>query len=105
LSAGTQAHHRISAEDIKTIWKKAAGSLASRRSRPTSLKKGKLVVAVGDSSLLYDLTLRKREILASLTKETEGRIQEVGFRIGETSGEKKSQGTKKRKNERTEGRK
>ncbi len=91
LSTGGETHHRINAEEIKHFWKKAAGEFASRRSRPASLKKGKLIVAVGDSSLLYNLTLKKREILASLTKESDGRIQEVQFRIGETSGKTKEQ--------------
>lgn len=98
LSTGGEAHRRISAEEIKGFWKKAAGEFASRRSRPTSLKKGKLIVAIGDSSLLYNLTLRKREILAGLTKESDGRIQEVQFRIGETGGEGKNGKAKERKN-------
>lgn len=86
LSTGTAAHRRINAEEINILWKKAAGEFARRRSGPTSLRKGRLVVAVGDSSLLYNLTLRKKEILASLAKESDGRIKEIQFRIGDTSG-------------------
>jgi len=89
LSKGESKQERISEEGIKKVWSKAAGGRSASKSRPTSLRKGKLIVAVDDSSLLYDLTLRKREIVEVLGKETNGRIQDVRFRIGETRGEEK----------------
>lgn len=98
LSGASGQQQRIGEEAIKTIWRRAAGKGAGQRSHPTSLKKGKLVVAVGDSSLLYDLTLRKRQILEALEMELPGRICEIQFRIGETGGEAKS-GKRKTKNE------
>jgi hypothetical protein len=99
LSGGAGARPRMSAEEIGGLWKRAAGAFASRQSRPASLRKGKLVVAVGNSSLLYNLTLKKRGILAELTGGSDGRIQEIQFRIGETGGENKIKNQKsKRKN-------
>ena len=93
--AGKQ--RRLTEEDIQGLWEKAAGKLAGRRSNPVSLKKGKLVVSVADSSLLYDLTLRKREILENLRKELKDKVQEIQFRIGETRGDEKTKGkTQKR---------
>jgi len=91
-------HERISEERIKGIWKKAAGKLAGKRSLPTSLRKGRLVVVVKDSSLLCDLTLRKRDVLGVLKTGLPGRIKDVQFRIGEVSEEKK-----KRKGPKTKG--
>lgn len=94
LSAGEEKKQRIGEEEINDLWKRAAGGLASRRSRPTSLKKGKLIVAVGDSSLLYNLTLRKKDVLKTLNEGSCGRIREIQFRIGEASGERKSKDRK-----------
>ena len=94
-----QKQQRLTEEEIRGFWRKAAGKIASQRSRPTSLKKGKLVVTVADSSLLYDLTLRKREILESLTKDLKDRIEDMQFRIGDISGEGKTKDkTRKREN-------
>jgi predicted nucleic acid-binding Zn ribbon protein len=91
LSEDSAKRQRISEEEIKGLWRKAAGSFASRKSHPTSLRKGKLIVAVDNSSVLYDLTLRKREALKLLTEVSGGRVTEIQFRIGETGGESKSE--------------
>ena len=95
-SGGSAKQDRIGEEEIRSVWKKTAGKFAAQRSRPTALRKGKLVVIVEDSSLLYSLTLKKREILEALGRELKGRIQDIQFRIGEVSGEGKSERTKKR---------
>ncbi len=92
---------RLTEEEIQRLWEKAAGKFAGRRSKPVSLKKGRLVVTVADSSLLYDLTLRKREILEGLVKELKDKIQDIQYRIGETGGEEKSKG----KNQKSKNRK
>lgn len=97
LSGGGAKQERISEEEIRGAWRKAAGKFAARRSRPTSLRKGKLVVAVEDSSLLYSLTLRKTEILEALGRVLKGKIQDMQFRIGEAGGEGKNERTKKRR--------
>lgn len=79
---------RLTKERIGELWRNAAGRTAGRHSRPVSLRKGKLVVVVGESSFLYDLTLRKKEILKNLSGELGGRIKEIQFRIGDTSEER-----------------
>lgn len=98
LSGSDGKERRLGEEDINRLWRKAAGKTAAFRSRPTSLRKGKLIVAVEDSSLLYYLTLRKKQILDSLSRELEDRVHDIQFRIGETGGKGKDEKTKKRKN-------
>lgn len=95
LSSGSSGEPRLTREAIEKVWKQAVGGPASQRTRPTSLRKGRLVVNVGDSSLLYVLTLRKQEILESLARELNDKVKDIQFRIGETGGEKKSKGKTK----------
>jgi hypothetical protein len=90
-SAGGAKQERITEEEIKTLWTAVAGRGASRHSRPVSLRKGRLVVMVEDSSLLYELTLRKREILNRLISGLKGKIDDIQFRIGEVHGEEGSE--------------
>lgn len=97
LGKGSEGEKRLGQEEIERIWKLASGNFAARRSRPTSLKKGRLIVMVGDSSLLYDLTLKKQNILEVLKKELDGRVKEVQFRIGDTGGKRKTKRTKNKK--------
>ncbi|MBI4335115.1 MAG: DUF721 domain-containing protein [Candidatus Omnitrophica bacterium] len=94
LSGDARKTERISQEEINRLWKRAAGAAAARRSRPTSLRKGRLIVAVRDSSALYDLTLRKGQILSALTKELDEKIHDIQLRIGEIDGEGKTKNQK-----------
>lgn len=89
LAKGAEKERGLTEEEITKVWRKAAGKLAGLKSRPTSLRKGKLIVVVEDSSLLYDLTLRKSKILDNLAKDLKGKIQDIQFRIGDASGEEK----------------
>ena len=71
-------------EEISALWKEAAGEKAAAHTRPASLRKKKLVVNVDGSSWLYELTLRKKEILERLQKKLgEDKIKELQLRIGE----------------------
>ena len=71
-------------DEIDKIWKEAAGARAAGHSRPASLRKKRLVVNVDGSSWLYELTLRKRELLTELKKKVgSDKIKELQFRIGE----------------------
>lgn len=83
LDGSGPKRERISREEIRAFWEKAAGKSSSRKSSPVSLRKGRLIVNVEDSSLLYDLTLRKAQILKKLSKDLKGDIKEIQFRIGE----------------------
>jgi len=92
LSKDASPGGRLTQEQISRAWKKAAGALASRRSRPVSLRKGKLIVNVEDSSLLYGLTIRKREIFENLRAQLKDRIRDIQFRIGEIEHGTKAEG-------------
>ena len=75
---------RLTEEEIKKAWRSAVGKKASSHSRPTTLKKARLVVNVDRSPWLYELTLEKREILKKLEAKLKGKkIKEIRFRIGE----------------------
>ncbi len=75
---------RFGEEEIEGAWRKAAGDAAARNSRPVSFKKASLVVNIQSSSWLYELTSRKKEILAALEREFKGKkIKELRFRIGD----------------------
>lgn len=71
-------------DSIEKIWKEIAGRKASSHSKPTSLRKKRLIINVDGSSWLYELTLRKNELLAGLKKRLgKDKIEELQFRIGE----------------------
>ena len=71
-------------EDIEKIWRDIAGGKTSSHAKPVSLRKKRLVINVDGSSWLYELTLRKNELLAKLKKRLgEDKVKELQFRIGE----------------------
>ena len=71
-------------DEIENIWKEIAGEKAFRHTKPASLRKKRLVINVDGSSWLYELTLRKKELLAGLKKKMgSDKIEELQFRIGE----------------------
>ena len=75
---------RPTREGITKAWADAVGKNAARHTRPVSLKRSTLTVNVNGSGWLYELTLKKKEILAKLGKTGAGeRIQGIRFRIGE----------------------
>ncbi|MDD5449893.1 MAG: DciA family protein [Candidatus Omnitrophica bacterium] len=90
MSGGGFPDKKPNEEQMAVLWKQAAGRQAAFRSRPVSLRKGKLTVMAEDSSMLYYLTLKKNEILESL-KGKLADIREIQFRIGETGGKTKEQ--------------
>ena len=71
-------------EEIGGLWARAAGEKAALHSRPVSFRKSVLVVNVDVSGWLYELTLRKKEILAELAKDLKGkkRVKDIRLRIG-----------------------
>jgi predicted nucleic acid-binding Zn ribbon protein len=74
----------LTSEEIEKIWREVAGRKASSHTKPASFRKKRLMVNVDGSSWLYELTLRKNELLAELKKRLgEGKIEELQFRIGE----------------------
>lgn len=75
---------RLGEEEIASAWRKAAGDAAAGHSRPVSFKKASLVVNVASSGWLYELTVRKKEIMKALEAGLKGKkIKELRFRIGD----------------------
>jgi predicted nucleic acid-binding Zn ribbon protein len=70
-------------ERTKRAWQKAVGKKHYQHTQPVSFRKKKLVVNIDSSGLLYELTIRKRDITAKLKKDLKDDFQEVRFRIGE----------------------
>jgi len=71
-------------EDMANTWEAVVGKAAARHSKVRSLKGGRLVVNIDDSSWLYELTVQKREILKKLAARIKGKkVKDITFRIGE----------------------
>ena len=71
-------------EEIEKIWRKAAGAKALSHTKPASFRKKRLIINVDGSSWLYELTLKKEELLNKLKMQLgEEKIEELQFRIGE----------------------
>ncbi len=71
-------------EDVRAAWENAVGKKAARHSRPRSLASSRLIVNIDDSSWLYELTVRRKEILKKLGEALKSsRIKDITFRIGD----------------------
>ncbi len=71
-------------DEMEKVWEGVVGKKASAHTKPASLRKKRLVINVDGSGWLYELTLRKDELLAALKKKLgEDKIRELQFRIGE----------------------
>lgn len=67
-----------------SLWKKIVGEDLFKHTRLTSLNRGRLAINVSDSSRLYDLTLKKRQLIKEINKTLKKKkIKEIRFRIGE----------------------
>ena len=73
---------RLAKNYVFRIWPRALGEGISRAARPVSVRNGCLYVEVADSSWLYELELRKQELLARINEHMEdSRIDEIRFRL------------------------
>jgi hypothetical protein len=72
------------ANAVKEAWKAATDKETREHSELISFKKGILTIIVGNSSLLYKLTLEKRNIIEQFNKNYKGRIKakDIRFRVG-----------------------
>jgi len=87
---------RISEEEMAGAWEEAVGAQAATHTRPVALRRGELIVNVDGSSWLYELTLRKREVLEKLASRLKGRkLKNIRFRIGELKEAKNGKGERK----------
>ena len=64
---------RLTEEGMAEIWEGVVGGAAAGHTRPKSFRRGNLSVNVDDSSWLYELTLKKREMLGQLKEKFEGK--------------------------------
>jgi len=75
---------RISEEEIKKAWEDAAGEGAAAHTKPVSIRRAVLLVNVDNSSWLYELAVKKKELLKSLEGKTGGKkLKGLRLRIGE----------------------
>ena len=75
---------RVSEEEVNEAWRGAAGARAASHTRPVSIKKAVLTINVDDSGWLYELTIKKRELLKKLEGNIRGKqLKGLRFRIGE----------------------
>jgi len=105
IDAGSNFHLVLKKDnEFISTWEKAVGKDISKHTKPRSFKSGRLVVNVSDSSRLYELTLKKHELIKDINRrlkdidrsgqsrggKPKGRIggktravKEIRFRIGE----------------------
>jgi len=70
-------------EAIGIAWEKAIGGKFAEFTKLASFKKGKLTVLVSDSGRLYELTLRKEDIIKDVNERIKGKkIKDIRFKIG-----------------------
>jgi predicted nucleic acid-binding Zn ribbon protein len=75
---------RLSAEEISGVWEDAAGSRAARHTKPVTIKKSVLTVNVDGSGWLYELTIKKKDLLKKMDGKLRGKsLTGLRFRIGE----------------------
>ena len=75
---------RVSEEEIRKAWEDAAGHRAASHTKPVSIKRSVLTVNVDASGWLYELTIKKRELLKKMEGAIRGKqLKGLRFRIGE----------------------
>ena len=71
-------------KDILKEWPRLVGGKAKRHTKPISIRRGRLVVNVDESSWLYELNLNKENILKKINERFgEAELKEIRFRIGD----------------------
>lgn len=71
-------------EDMAAAWEAAVGAKAASHSKVRAIKGARLVVHVDGSGWLYELTVRKKEILGKLLScMKDKKIKDITFRIGD----------------------
>jgi predicted nucleic acid-binding Zn ribbon protein len=74
----------VTEEDLHRAWLAAVGKKAVKHTKPRTLRKLRLVVNIDSSTWLYELTLKKKDILKKLEEELGAKkIKDIRFRIGE----------------------
>jgi predicted nucleic acid-binding Zn ribbon protein len=69
-------------EIILKNWRKVIGWRQSRHCHPLFIKSGRLTVGVDSSGWLFELTMRKEQILKKINKLKTCQIKDIVFKIG-----------------------
>jgi predicted nucleic acid-binding Zn ribbon protein len=95
---------RLEREKALILWKEAVGSNVARRTAAMSIRGGRLVVVVKDSTWLQELSLLKEDIIERLNSLLGKRIvEDLILRIGDPArerGEENSDGSETQPQER-----
>lgn len=79
-----QGEERLSLEQIGAAWERLVGSEASKHSWPRRLVGSGLAVEVENSGWMYELNLRKTDLLEGLIELLgAGRVRRLTLRMGE----------------------
>ena len=71
------------AADKKEIWQQVVGESVAELTKCGEMRGGRLEVVVANSTLIQELTFRKKEIIAALNQKISSwNIQEIRFRVG-----------------------
>jgi len=70
---------------IEKAWRKIAGKKAMKHTKIASLRSGRLIIEVDESAWIYQLSMKKHDLLKSMNEVLEKKdipIKEIQFRIG-----------------------
>jgi len=84
-----QPSYPVDFEDMKLwkLWDEAVGAEIANHARPSSIKKGVLVVKVSDSVWLQELEFRAQEIIERINSVLQREaIRKIRFRVGDLKG-------------------
>lgn len=73
--------------DIESIWIKSVKKRAAQHTKIHFFKNGKLYIHVEDSAWLYELNLKKEDILKRIKKISKNKIKDVRLKIGDIYGD------------------
>ena len=75
---------KLAEDRLAEVWGEAVGKKALKHTRPVGFRRASLTVNVDSSSWLFELTLKKRDILKKLQAGLEGKkLKDIRFRIGD----------------------
>ncbi|MBL7130324.1 MAG: DUF721 domain-containing protein [Candidatus Omnitrophica bacterium] len=75
--------------DIESIWIRCVRKNVAQHTKTRFFKKGKLYINVENPAWLYELNMKKEDILKRLQKLSKNRIMDVRFKVGNMHGNRK----------------
>ena len=70
-------------DELAVSWQQAVGGAVASQSRVGRLRRGVLEVYVASSTLVQELSLRKRQVMRELRKNVpESKVRDLRFRVG-----------------------